>query len=146
MQQFFIAIILVLGLSTWWLYGQNQTFKANQIKLEAAVEEQKQAMEIMKEQYEKQGKALMNMSRQNAQIEQEKAQYLAIKMLVGEKGKICVVGDEDQSIYAFRGADIKYIQKFEEDFPNALVINLEENYRSCEKILTGATNLIGKNT
>ena len=78
MQQFFIAIILVLGLSTWWLYGQNQTIKANQIKLEAAVEEQKQAMEIMKEQYEKQGKALMNMSRQNAQIEQEKAQYLAI--------------------------------------------------------------------
>lgn len=78
MQQFFIAIILVLGLSTWWLYGQNQTFKANQIKLEAAVEEQKQAMEIMKEQYEKQGKALMNMSKQNAQIEQEKAEYLAI--------------------------------------------------------------------
>ena len=78
MQQFFIAIILMLGISTYMLYGQNQTFKANQIKLEAAVEEQKQAMEIMKEQYEKQGKALMNMSRQNAQIEQEKAEYLAI--------------------------------------------------------------------
>jgi hypothetical protein len=78
MQQFFIAIILVLGLSTWWLYSTNQTLKENQIKLEAAVEEQKQAMEIMKEQYEKQGKALMNMSRQNAQIEQEKAEYLAI--------------------------------------------------------------------
>lgn len=78
MQQFFIAIILVLGLSTWWLYGQNQTFKANQIKLELAVEEQKQTMAIMKEQYEKQGKALMNMSKQNAEIEQEKAQYLAI--------------------------------------------------------------------
>ena len=78
MQQFFIAIILVLGLSTWWLYGQNQTFKANQIKLELAVEEQKQTMAIMKEQYEKQGKALMNMSKANAEIEQEKAQYLAI--------------------------------------------------------------------
>ena len=78
MQQFFIAIILVLGFSTWWLYGTNQTLKENQIKLEAAVEEQKQAMEIMKEQYEKQGKALMNMSRQNAQIEEEKAKYLAI--------------------------------------------------------------------
>ena len=78
MQQFFISIILVLGLSTWWLYSTNQTLKENQIKLEAAVEEQKQAMEIMKEQYEKQGKALMNMSRQNAQIEQEKAEYLAI--------------------------------------------------------------------
>jgi len=78
MQQFFIAIILMLGISTYVLYGQNQTFKANQIKLEAAVEEQKQAMEIMKEQYEKQGKALMNMSRENAQIEEEKAKYLAI--------------------------------------------------------------------
>jgi hypothetical protein len=78
MQQFFIAIILVLGLSTWWLYGQNQTFKANQIKLELAVEEQKQTMAIMKEQYEKQSKALMNMSKANAEIEQEKAQYLAI--------------------------------------------------------------------
>ena len=78
MQQFFISIILVLGLSTWWLYSTNQTLKENQIKLEAAVEEQKQAMEIMKEQYEKQGKALMNMSRQNAQIEEEKAKYLAI--------------------------------------------------------------------
>ena len=78
MQQFFIAIILMLGISSYVLYGQNQTFKANQIKLEAAVEEQKQAMEIMKEQYEKQGKALMNMSRQNAQIEEEKAKYLAI--------------------------------------------------------------------
>jgi len=51
---------------------------ANNIKLEAAVEEQKQAMAVMKEQYEKQGKALMNMSRQNAQIEKEKAEYLAI--------------------------------------------------------------------
>jgi len=50
----------------------------NNIKLEAAVEEQKQTMAIMKEQYEKQGKALMNMSRQNAQIEKEKAEYLAI--------------------------------------------------------------------
>ena len=68
----------MLGISTYVLYGQNQTFKANQIKLEAAVEEQKQAMEIMKESFEKQGKALMNMSKQNAQIEKEKAEYLAI--------------------------------------------------------------------
>ena len=61
-----------------FLYTQNQTLTANNIKLESAVEEQKQAMAVMKEQYEKQGKALMNMSRQNAQIEKEKAEYLAI--------------------------------------------------------------------
>jgi len=78
MQQFFIAIILVLGLSTYWLYTTNQTLAENNMKLEAAVEEQKQAMEAMREAYEKQGKSLLNMSRRNAEIEAEKAEYLAI--------------------------------------------------------------------
>ena len=78
MQQFFIAIILVLGLSSWYLYNENQTLTANNQKLEYAVEEQKATMVAMKESYEKQGKALMNMTRVNAQIEQEKAEYLAI--------------------------------------------------------------------
>ena len=78
MQQFFIAIILVLGLGCWWLYSENETLKANNVKLEYAVEEQKQAMEALRESYEKQGKALMNMSRKNAEIEAEKAEYLAI--------------------------------------------------------------------
>ena len=78
MQQFFIAIILVLGLSTYWLYTTNQTLAENNMKLEAAVEEQRLAMEALRESYEKQGKALMNMSRKNAEIEAEKAEYLAI--------------------------------------------------------------------
>ena len=78
MNQLFIGIILVMGLGGYYLYNENQTLTQNNIKLEAAVEEQKQTMAIMKEQYEKQGKALMNMSRQNAQIEKEKAEYLAI--------------------------------------------------------------------
>lgn len=78
MQQLLIGIILVLGLGGWWLYNDNVTLKENNAKLEYAVEEQKAAMETMKEQYEKQGKALMNMSRQNAEIEKEKAEYLAI--------------------------------------------------------------------
>ena len=73
-----MAIILVLGLGSWYLYSQNQTLQANNMKLEYAVEEQKQAMTAMKEQYEKQGQALMSMTKQNAIIEQEKAQYLAI--------------------------------------------------------------------
>ena len=78
MQQMLITIILVLGVGSWYLYNQNQTLTANNIKLEYAVEEQKQTMAIMKEQYEKQGEALQNMSRMNAQIEKEKAEYLAI--------------------------------------------------------------------
>ena len=78
MNQFFIAIILVLGLGGYWLYQENQTLTANNLKLEYAVEEQKQTMAIMKEQYEKQGKALQNMSRKNAEIGSEKAEYLAI--------------------------------------------------------------------
>ena len=78
MQQFFIAIILVLGLGCWWLYSENETLKANNIKLEYAVEEQKQTIETIKEQYEKQGAALMNMTRENALIEKEKAEYLEI--------------------------------------------------------------------
>ena len=78
MQQFFIAIILVLGLGGYWLYNENETLKANNIKLEAAVEEQKQTMQIMKESFEKHGKALNNLSRKNAQIEAEKEKYLDI--------------------------------------------------------------------
>ena len=78
MNQLLIGVIVVLWLGGYWLYTENQTLTMNNVKLESAVEEQKQTMAIMKEQYEKQGKALMNMSKQNAQIEQEKAQYLAI--------------------------------------------------------------------
>jgi hypothetical protein len=78
MNQMFIGIILVMGLGGYYLYNENQTLTQNNIKLESAVEEQKQTMAIMKEQYEKQGKALMNMARVNAQIEAEKAEYLAI--------------------------------------------------------------------
>lgn len=73
-----IGLVLILGLGGFYLYNENQTLTQNNIKLEAAVEEQKQTMAIMKEQYEKQGKALMNMSRVNAQIEADKAEYLAI--------------------------------------------------------------------
>ena len=78
MQQILIGIILILGLGGYWLYNENQTLSANNMKLEAAVEEQKAAMEALRESYEKQGKALMNMSRKNAEIEAEKAEYLAI--------------------------------------------------------------------
>ena len=78
MQQFFIAIILILGLSSYWLYNQNQTLTANNIKLEAAVEEQKQTINAIKERYEKQGEELSNLARKNAQIEADKDKYLSI--------------------------------------------------------------------
>ena len=78
MQQMLIGLVLILGLGGYYLYNQNQTLLANNIKLESAVEEQQQAMDALRESYEKQGKSLMNMSRRNAEIEAEKAEYLAI--------------------------------------------------------------------
>jgi|TARA_B110000908_G_scaffold76472_1_gene92050 hypothetical protein len=78
MNQLFIGIILVLGLGGYWLYQENQTLAANNLALEGAVAEQQAAMTAMRESFEKQGKALMNMSRVNAEIEAEKAEYLAI--------------------------------------------------------------------
>lgn len=78
MYQFFIAIILVLGGTSYWLYNENQTLTANNFKLELAVEEQKETMRVMQENFEKQGKALQNLSRRNAQIEADKDKYLQI--------------------------------------------------------------------
>ena len=78
MQQMLITLILVLGLGSWYLYNQNQTLTENNIKLETAVEEQAKAMTALRESYEKQGQSLMNMTRKNAMIEQEKAEYLEI--------------------------------------------------------------------
>lgn len=78
MQQFFIAIILVLGIGCWWLYNENQTLTENNFKLELAVEEQKETLRVVQENFEKQANALQNMSRKNAQIEAEKQRYLDI--------------------------------------------------------------------
>ena len=73
-----MGLLVAAGLLCFFLYNQNQTLTENNIKLEAAVVEQQQTMAIMKESYEKQGESLMNMSREMAQIEKEKAEYLAI--------------------------------------------------------------------
>jgi hypothetical protein len=78
MQQALIGIILVLGLGGWYLYNENTTLQQNNMKLETALADQTAAIESLRESYERQGKALQNMSRVNAQIEQEKAEYLAI--------------------------------------------------------------------
>jgi DNA helicase II / ATP-dependent DNA helicase PcrA len=74
------------------------------------------------------------------------AQYMLVKELVGDTGELCVVGDGDQSIYAFRGATIRNILEFERDFPNAKTILLEQNYRSTQTILSAANAVIDRNT
>lgn len=72
-------------------------------------------------------------------------QYELTKLLVNKKGNICVVGDTDQNIYSWRGANIKNMLHFEKDFPNAKVIMLEQNYRSTKNIISAANSVIKKN-
>ncbi len=73
------------------------------------------------------------------------AQYRLVATLAKEHGNITVVGDDDQSIYSWRGSDYRMILRFEEDFPGATVFKLEENYRSAQTILTAANELIVNN-
>ena len=74
------------------------------------------------------------------------AQFRLIELLAGKYRNLCVVGDDDQSIYKFRGANIQNILSFEEVYPNAKVIKLEQNYRSTQKILDAANGVISHNS
>src|ERR1019366_2873602 len=74
-----------------------------------------------------------------------RVQYDLLRLLAGESRNLCVVGDEDQSIYRWRGADVGNILRFDEDYAGARVVRLEQNYRSTQKILDAAAGVVSKN-
>ena len=73
------------------------------------------------------------------------AQYILLRLLTGDRKNICCVGDEDQSIYGWRGAQLKNILNFERDFSDSNIVRLEQNYRSTGNILEAASSLISEN-
>ncbi len=72
-------------------------------------------------------------------------QYRFVRLLAGDRGNLCVVGDDDQSIYRWRGADIRNILDFERDYPEVSVVKLEQNYRSTKTIITAAGAVVARN-
>jgi DNA helicase-2/ATP-dependent DNA helicase PcrA len=74
-----------------------------------------------------------------------RAQYRWLGLMGGERRNLCVVGDDDQAIYSFRGADIRNILDFEDDFPDAHVVKLEQNYRSTQTVLSAANAVVSQN-
>ena len=111
MQQFLIAIIVILGIASWWLYSENQVLTMNNVQLESAVKQQEEAIAAIKESYEKQGKALNQLTSKNAQIEAEMNGYLDIfrrhnlnKLAIAKPGMIETRAN-DQTSEVFRSIE-----------------------------------------
>lgn len=126
MYQVLIGLILALGLGGYWLYDENQTLKENNTKLEIAVEEQKVAMNAIKESYELQGKELSNLARKNAQIEADKDKYLSIltkhnfeKLAIAKPGLMEIRFNKGtEEVLAEIENDTKIISDLDSDNPN----------------------------
>jgi DNA helicase-2/ATP-dependent DNA helicase PcrA len=124
---------------------RKELFKANALDFDDLLLETVRLLKSsadVRERYNKRYKYLLIDEYQDT----NRPQYELMKLLAGKDHNVCVVGDEDQSIYSWRGADIRNILEFEKDFPEVRTIRLEQNYRSTQIILEGASAVVANNT
>ena len=124
---------------------RKELFKANAVDFDDLLLETVRLLKVageVRERYNRRYKYLLIDEYQDT----NRPQYELMKLLSGPEHNVCVVGDEDQSIYSWRGADIRNILEFEKDFPEVRTIRLEQNYRSTQMILEGASAVVANNT
>jgi len=124
---------------------RKELFKANALDFDDLLLETVRLLKVagdVRERYNRRYKYLLIDEYQDT----NRPQYELMKLLAGAEHNVCVVGDEDQSIYSWRGADIRNILEFEKDFPEVRTIRLEQNYRSTQMILEGASAVVANNT
>ncbi len=124
---------------------RKELFKANALDFDDLLLETVRLLKVapeVRERYNRRYKYLLIDEYQDT----NRPQYELMKLLAGSAHNVCVVGDEDQSIYSWRGADIRNILEFEQDFPEVRTIRLEQNYRSTQIILEGASTVVANNT
>ena len=124
---------------------RKELFKANALDFDDLLLETVRLLKVapeVRERYNRRYKYLLIDEYQDT----NRPQYELMKLLAGPGRNVCVVGDEDQSIYSWRGADIRNILEFEKDFPEVRTIRLEQNYRSTQIILEGASAVVANNT
>src|ERR1022692_763958 len=123
---------------------RKELFKANALDFDDLLLEAVRLLKVapeVRERYNRRYKYLLIDEYQDT----NRPQYELMKLLAGPAHNVCVVGDEDQSIYSWRGADIRNILEFEKDFPEVRTIRLEQNYRSTQIILEGASAVVANN-